>query len=83
VWWESEGEIIQLQVVDVKCLDGIDYFDITPVVVDPNDDVAEVEITLSANKVIDRDGHGICGERFTANSDGGRQSKRSKSLPHN
>jgi integrase len=34
------GEIIQLQVADVKRLDGIDYFDVTPVAVDATDDEA-------------------------------------------
>ena len=31
------GEIIQLQVADVKRLDGIEYFDVTPVAIDPTD----------------------------------------------
>jgi len=35
------GEIIQLQIADVKSLDGIEYFDITPVVGEPNDNEAE------------------------------------------
>ena len=34
------GEVIQMQVSDVRCLDGIDYFDVTPVAVDPSDDEA-------------------------------------------
>jgi integrase len=32
------GEIIQLQVADVKCVDGIDYFDVTPVAMACDDD---------------------------------------------
>lgn len=35
------GEIIQLRVADVMCFEGIDYFDVTPVGIDPNDDEAE------------------------------------------
>ena len=35
------GEIIQMQVSDVRCLDGIEYFDVTPAVVDPSDDEAD------------------------------------------
>jgi hypothetical protein len=35
------GEIIQMQVSDVKCLDGIDYFDVTPAAIDPSDDEAD------------------------------------------
>jgi integrase len=35
------GEIVQLQVTDVKCLDGIEYFDVTPLTLDPNDNEAE------------------------------------------
>ena len=34
------GEIIQMQVADVKCLDGVDYFDVTPLGFDPSDDEA-------------------------------------------
>lgn len=34
------GEIIQLHVADVKTIDNIKYFDVTPVAVDPNDDEA-------------------------------------------
>ena len=37
------GEIIQLQVADVKRLDGIDYFDVTPVAIDLTDDEADDE----------------------------------------
>ena len=35
------GEIIQMQVTDVKRLDGIDYFDVSPVTIDPSDDEAD------------------------------------------
>ncbi len=35
------GEIIQMQVADVKTLDGIDYFDVTPVAIEPSDDEAD------------------------------------------
>ena len=34
------GEVIQMQVSDVRCLDGIEYFDVTPVALDPIDDEA-------------------------------------------
>ena len=36
------GEIIQMQVSDVRCLDGIDYFDVTPLAcIDAEDDEGE------------------------------------------
>jgi integrase len=35
------GEIIQMQVVDLKRLEGVDYFDVTPVAIDPSDDEAD------------------------------------------
>jgi len=35
------GEIIQMQVADIKELDGIGYFDVTPVAVDADDEEAE------------------------------------------
>ena len=35
------GEIIQMQVSDVRCLDGIEYFDVTPAAIDPSDDEAD------------------------------------------
>ena len=35
------GEIIQLQVADVKRFDGIEYFDVTPVAIDLTDDEAD------------------------------------------
>ena len=35
------GEIIQMQVSDVRCLDGIGYFDVTPAAIDPSDDEAD------------------------------------------
>jgi integrase len=34
------GEIIQMQVADVKCFDGVDYFDVTPLGFDPSDSEA-------------------------------------------
>jgi hypothetical protein len=35
------GEIIQMQVTDVRCLDGIECFDVTPAAIDPSDDEAD------------------------------------------
>ena len=35
------GEIIQMQVADVKRTEGLDYFDVTPVAIDPNDEEAD------------------------------------------
>ncbi len=35
------GEIIQMQVSDVRRLDGIEYFDVTPAAIDPNDGEAD------------------------------------------
>jgi integrase len=35
------GEIVQLQITDVKCLDAIEYFDVTPLTINPNDNEAE------------------------------------------